>query len=422
MDGQRFDDLARLIGSGASRRRVLTVLTGGLGSLWLGKGAARAQCANPETCQTDGDCCDRFTCDAESSACVAPPSCHPTGEACAADAECCVGSCLGGMCAACSRPGAACTDEVGCCGSAGCVDGICVGCGPLERPCPDYDHCCLGECLWQELCVGCLDQRDQCYEDANCCNGGSCFQGRCAICSGINAPCTASSECCSGLCLETDVDGFRCVGECRGAGVACVENQSCCSGLCEFSVCTSPACVSHDDCGFDGRCVNEVCIPLGSIGPGGYLCEDDSFCQPGLICELDRSGYGTCLEPCIPIHQACPSPGLECCNGRVCTNGQCEELTCVQESDACSADPDCCAGLNCVDGACQGGGSDDPPGDPAPTPEPSAGDVTTLPNTGVGGHEGGPDPLLGITLAAGAASWLLRRKIRETPAPAPDDE
>ena len=38
--------------------------------------------------------------------------------------------------------------------------------------------------------------------------------------------------------------------------------------------------------------------------------------------------------------------------------------------------------------------------------------VTTLPKTGIDNDGDGPDPLLGITLAAGAASFLLRKKAR----------
>jgi hypothetical protein len=39
--------------------------------------------------------------------------------------------------------------------------------------------------------------------------------------------------------------------------------------------------------------------------------------------------------------------------------------------------------------------------------------VTTLPNTGVGGQPDGLDEMLGITFAAGAASFLLRKKVRD---------
>ena len=44
--------------------------------------------------------------------------------------------------------------------------------------------------------------------------------------------------------------------------------------------------------------------------------------------------------------------------------------------------------------------------------------VTTLPNTGVDDGDddsGTADSLLGITLAAGAASFLLRKKVRGAP-------
>jgi hypothetical protein len=89
-------------------------------------------------------------------------------------------------------------------------------------------------------------------------------------------------------------------------------------------------------------------------------------------------------------------------------------VACAQENSACTGDSECCDGLSCADGVCQNGGSGD-------TPDNANGGVTTLPNTGVGDQDDGVDSLLGITLAAGAAAWLFRETVRETPA-APSEE
>ncbi len=112
---------------------------------------------------------------------------------------------------------------------------------------------------------------------------------------------------------------------------------------------------------------------------------------------------------------ACPQAGLECCDGRICTNGLCGDLACVPEDGACAGDPECCDELICADGVCRDGSSGE-------TPDDANDEVTALPDTGVGDQNGRPDPLLGITLAAGAASLLAGRKLREMSAlkPSPD--
>jgi hypothetical protein len=91
--------------------------------------------------------------------------------------------------------------------------------------------------------------------------------------------------------------------------------------------------------------------------------------------------------------------------------GICQAPPCADYGDACSADHDCCGALYCLDGVCvvEHGPDDHLPGRPGPIM------VTTLPNTGVDDGDddsGTADSLLGITLAAGAASFLLRKKAR----------
>jgi len=102
-----------------------------------------------------------------------------------------------------------------------------------------------------------------------------------------------------------------------------------------------------------------------------------------------------------------------------CENGYCVDTTCLSEGKHCAADADCCGALVCIDGACdlERGPDDHLPGKPGPIM------VTTLPKTGIDNDGDGPDPLLGITLAAGAASFLLRKKLRDAPPePSPDEQ
>jgi len=145
--------------------------------------------------------------------------------------------------------------------------------------------------------------------------------------------------------------------------------------------------------------------------PATGECQRDSDCAPGQLCDVDRSGVGLCRQPCRAFGQSCGEAGSECCSDLTCENGYCVDTTCLSEGKHCAADADCCGALVCIDGACdlERGPDDHLPGKPGPIM------VTTLPNTGVdGGDAAGDntDSLLGITLAAGAASFLLRKKAR----------
>jgi len=113
MDNQRFDNLARLLGRGTSRRTALKGLAGGaLVTLGLARGAseAAAQMCGGEGvyCTADTDCCSgtcaNFYCTAPSAPMT--NACMNDGGACAADGDCCSGSCDGSS-GACFTPAAA---------------------------------------------------------------------------------------------------------------------------------------------------------------------------------------------------------------------------------------------------------------------------------------------------------------------------
>ena len=93
MDGQRFDEVARLIGTGASRRRVLKGLLGGITA-----GVVMARSRGETGAQ---DACDAFA-----DPCTTGPD------------SCCPGlMCQGGTC--CSLPGESCSGAQDCCVVAG---------------------------------------------------------------------------------------------------------------------------------------------------------------------------------------------------------------------------------------------------------------------------------------------------------------
>ena len=143
IDGQRFDDLARALAANASRRRVLRGAVGGvLASLVDGVGRGRAGvepgtpfgrvCRSGNVCATPGAACRCYG--NGHCRCLCPAGAAFVGGACRCpDGEV---SC-GRACA-----GADCDANADCC-SGVCVAGVCrVACGEFSGPCDDRDDCC----------------------------------------------------------------------------------------------------------------------------------------------------------------------------------------------------------------------------------------------------------------------------------------
>ncbi len=184
MNEQKFDDLARLVGIGATRRRVL----GGL----FGVVAAGVTVFGRHSSVGAQDCIDE-------------------GDACDVDDDCCEGICCAGFC----RNIECCIDEedpnARCPEGTSCFEGICDEingtCGVLGDPC------------------------DIVNENADCCSGLVCFEAVCdnpsGLCMGADEYCGDDElECCGGLICT---DGY-CLGTCAGEGEACQDDDDCCDG------------------------------------------------------------------------------------------------------------------------------------------------------------------------------------------------
>jgi hypothetical protein len=96
MDGNRFDDLTRSLGTGASRRRVLAgIAAGGVAALARTTGSFAFRCRGAgQRCRSNADCCPRdnfLLCSAEGR--CAP--CAAGTTFCVGSAQC-VTSCTGG--------------------------------------------------------------------------------------------------------------------------------------------------------------------------------------------------------------------------------------------------------------------------------------------------------------------------------------
>ena len=159
MDADRFDRLARSLGT-TSRRGALRLLAGGaLGSFLglLGRGEAGA---------AHGEGCKRVT------------------RRCAKDGDCCSGRCRRGRCRTTTNPDPACA------GGDGCSGGVAIWCGPGGS----MDCWCAttveggGICNWDNGCGA------ECATSADC--------GPNAVC--VDAPCceTATDKVCVPFALR----------------------------------------------------------------------------------------------------------------------------------------------------------------------------------------------------------------------------
>jgi hypothetical protein len=263
MDGQRFDEVARLFGSGASRRSVLKGLTGALigvsgiaghrslASATVACAAEDEACAGGDGESTLPDCCGVLICkhaEGEEGVCVS--ICGGAGDPCTELLDCCAPDYFcNSETSQCQAAAADCeTDEdcgegTICCGygggtgNAGCVAWECCGEG-------DADHCDAGEaCTAAGVCevaapecetdTDCVLQQGDDDDTAAICCAGVCRQIECCIDDVLtggnpNDRCDAGEVCFEGQCV------FVCKGDADCAsGTCCCPDGTCSSSCCE---------------------------------------------------------------------------------------------------------------------------------------------------------------------------------------------
>ena len=98
MDGHRFDALVKELARGASSRRTVVRVLGGLGGVGLSAVVARHPAASAAPLETAAN----------------TGSCRATGDICNGDADCCSRHCRGGRCQ-CNRRGGHCEVDRACC-------------------------------------------------------------------------------------------------------------------------------------------------------------------------------------------------------------------------------------------------------------------------------------------------------------------
>jgi hypothetical protein len=412
MDGQRFDNLARLFGSGTSRRRLLKLLGGGLAATVMTRPAralAGSCGAAGDSCGADlPQCCGGLECNVTETCQPFQPQCGFEGSACVGDGDCCSGKCCDGTC----------HENYACC--------------PTDFTSPSPDCGFSETCDNNGLCtpLPCAVHGSACTADGDCCEGiccgNSCRSGAaCCWEDGASTTHCSIGEFCSGdgVCVPEPICGVEGTG-CAFDGDCC--QGKCCDGTCRMSYACCPieATLQSPDCGFSETCdSNGACAPIACVGEGAS-CANAGCCE-GLTCVADvceAAGSAGCesdddcaatageavaaiccggacvqLECCIDADD----PNERCGAGETCFEGICDPV-CTVEEDACSSSSECCKDLSCIDGVCAFTEDDDDPED-----------VTSLPSTGSGEETVGPAGTLVTGLIAGAAA-LVAAKVRSS--------
>ena len=288
---------------------TLAPASGATGCLSAGEvcsGGAVYDPANPlPTC--GGECCSRACFPYGPTGvliCQPPSGCHPTGENCREDLDCCGAE---------GRPdgdtaGITCMKEgdnpVGRCNNGNSCTPAGGICRLQEVSCNANANCCAGNVLQFATCkqdnLGiprCLAAEIDCTDPANY----------------VGQACASSADCCNLPCVpnpDGDDPPFVCGGDsCVAAGGACTTTADCCRGL----PCTILPGATKGVCGDIPR--EDGGVP--DSGMGGTNGTGGSSSTGG-------SPTGGTGGTCSAYGQACDTTA-DCCNGVPCTNGFCIE-------------------------------------------------------------------------------------------------
>jgi hypothetical protein len=146
MDGQRFDEIARTLGGGTNRRRILRALGAVIpGGMAIASRAGSAVAQAPTVCFQDSDCIEGSDNPCSGASCVGGTctffivDCIP-GYGCCGNGECCPESAGS---AACSSDADCVDDDPDPCTGSTCQNGTCT---PYSLLCVEGFVCCRGEC------------------------------------------------------------------------------------------------------------------------------------------------------------------------------------------------------------------------------------------------------------------------------------
>jgi hypothetical protein len=396
MDGLRFDNLARAVATGSSRRTVLKGLAAGLAATGLRFGQPGLVFAQ-NTVPLGGQC----------SSLGANTECSQAGGAVVCSDN---GIIRDGQFNCCRNAGGACTADFHCCGGAVCSNGSCGGGGGaggrgLGAECTSTSQC--SQAGGSVVCASnavlgdgerncCRNTGGACTADLQCCANLFCVNGTCGGTSSgttpsgglaLGAQCTSSQQCSqtggATVCADNGFDGDGPLNCCRNQGGACTGvsySADCCGGL----YCVNGVCTNNETgglavgaaCNQTGQCSQATgpvsCAANGWDGDGplnccrntGGGCTQDRDCCGGLFCGngVCTSGGGT--GGTIGLGGACAATGecsqdggaVFCDSNGIASDGA---LNCCRyEGGGCAAGNHCCGGLECRGNVCSpiGGG------------------------------------------------------------------
>lgn len=276
MDEHIFDSIVRALGDGASRRRLINLLGGGLtgGALLAlerenakagkgGKGGGKKKgkprknpCA-PCRIRRKGKC----------------KAFAPDNTACGVGMVCHGGACI-----------------------ASCLEG---------QPCGDGGTCRNGQCVLPATCT------------PTCVAPQSCVNGACAC---PNADETCGAICCDGtLACEDDVCTCEdAICSCPAGGQVCAVEV--------FGTTFEQCCLAGDTCDPVVACTTDMCSAGNTFcAPGWAYCNDSGHCS----CAQTVTGAMTCVNEPNPSNE-CPETSecdddADCGAGAICVNPCCPE-------------------------------------------------------------------------------------------------
>ena len=403
MDGSRFDNLARAVATGASRRSVLKGLAAGLAATalrFIGSSIAVAQNTVPL-----GGQCSGLGANSECSQAGGSVVCSDNGVARDGQFNCC------------RNAGGACTADFHCCGGAVCTDGSCGGGGGggglgLGAECTSTSQCsqaggsvvCASNGIADDGARNCCrNTGGACTGDIQCCANLSCTNGTCTGTASETPPpttgglapgaaCTTTEQCSQAdgprVCGNNGYDGDGALNCCSNEGGVCVDttySADCCGGFyCVSGVCTNNTTgglALGASCTQTGQCSQAagaaVCASNGIDSDGtlncchnaGGWCDRDIVCCGGLMCLNGACSSGEGSGGTIGLGGQCAATGecsqaggaVFCADNGIASDGA---LNCCRyEGGGCATGSQCCGGLDCTNGVCtpigggQGGGN-----------------------------------------------------------------
>lgn len=306
MDNQRFDDLARAVAVGASRRRVLAGLVGAAAAAF-GVARLRGAVAQEGGLPPGSVCTTVADCSQDGGEVV----CGDNGVATDTGLNCC------------RNEGGFCGSGAGCCGALACSQGVCTAetAVVLAQPAaatPVADDAPAETPGVEETATAALL---------------------------LGETCTATAECLPSpngpvICASNEIEGDGALNCCLDDGAACGNDSTICCGrnLCVDGVCAAPV--------FGDLAAGAICVETiecsQAVGP--TVCGDNGLAADGAstCCHLEAVACATDEECCA---------GLLCGDNRIEADGA---LTCCAPTGgACLSDAACCGDKFCVDGACQ---------------------------------------------------------------------